>query len=150
MNCYRRSCDQRLGPHHLGPIPPPCLLILSPYSDLGLGSIYYRKLINVASGWVHHTAYTIFFLYWAHRGWSHLAAMASIFEVSQMVEISCQLSSFKFDYSLSLCLSSFSCSLIIVSLPFSTKTAADSGNGSCKSSSTPSFQHGFHNHLLRN
>lgn len=36
----------------------------------------------MASGWVHHTAYSFFFLYWAHRGWSHLAAMASVFEVS--------------------------------------------------------------------
>lgn len=51
-------------------------------SDLGLGSVYYRKLINLSSGWIHHTVYTGLFLFWVHKGWDHIVVMACIFEVS--------------------------------------------------------------------
>lgn len=50
-------------------------------SDLGLGSIYYRHLINLSSGWIHHSVYTFLFAYWLHQGWSHIAVMACVFEV---------------------------------------------------------------------
>lgn len=62
--------------------PMSCFFVAYLVSDLGLGSIYYRKLINVSSGWIHHTAYTLLFAYWLHKGWSHIAVMACIFEVS--------------------------------------------------------------------
>ncbi|UZJ52307.1 hypothetical protein CBS101457_001627 [Exobasidium rhododendri] len=61
--------------------PMSCFFIAYLTSDLGLGAIYYRKLINVSSGWIHHTVYTFLFLYWLHRGWSHIAVMACIFEL---------------------------------------------------------------------
>lgn len=51
-------------------------------SDLGLGSVYYRHLINFSSGWVHHTVYTGLFAFWVHKGWAHIAVMACVFEVS--------------------------------------------------------------------
>lgn len=51
-------------------------------SDLGLGSIYYRKLINFSSGWAHHTVYLGLFTFWVHKGWGHIAVMACVFEVS--------------------------------------------------------------------
>ncbi|KAN0063336.1 hypothetical protein ACQY0O_004502 [Thecaphora frezii] len=54
-------------------------------SDLALGSIYYRSMINFASGWVHHTAYVCLFSWWAHRGWVHLAAAGAIFELPTLV-----------------------------------------------------------------
>ncbi|PWN98749.1 hypothetical protein FA09DRAFT_290759, partial [Tilletiopsis washingtonensis] len=50
-------------------------------SDLGLGAIYYRELINFSSGWAHHTVYTFLFAYWVHRGWAHWAVMACVFEL---------------------------------------------------------------------
>jgi hypothetical protein len=63
--------------------PFSCFFVAYLISDLGLGSIYYRKLINLSSGWIHHTVYTFLFAYWLHRGWSHIAVMACIFEVSE-------------------------------------------------------------------
>lgn len=54
-------------------------------SDLTLGSIYYRKLINLSSGWIHHIAYTFLFSYWVHRGWAHIAAAAAIFELPTLI-----------------------------------------------------------------
>ncbi|PWN41082.1 hypothetical protein IE81DRAFT_337891 [Ceraceosorus guamensis] len=54
-------------------------------SDLGLGSIFYRKLINFSSGWAHHTAYTILFAYWVHRGWALYAVMACVFELPTFI-----------------------------------------------------------------
>lgn len=54
-------------------------------SDLALGSIYYRKLINLSSGWIHHTAYTFLFAFWVHKGWSHIAAAAAIFELPTLI-----------------------------------------------------------------
>jgi len=54
-------------------------------SDLALGAIYYPTMMNMASGWVHHTVYTFFFSYWIHRGWSHIAALALIFELPTAV-----------------------------------------------------------------
>ncbi len=55
------------------------------HSDLALGSIYYRKLINVASGWVHHTVYTFLFSYVLHRRWTYIAATGAIFELPTFV-----------------------------------------------------------------
>lgn len=54
-------------------------------SDLGLGSIYYRKLINLSSGWIHHTVYVGLFAFWVHKGWAHIAMMASIFELPTFI-----------------------------------------------------------------
>lgn len=54
-------------------------------SDLGLGSIYYRKLINLSSGWIHHTVYIGLFSLWVHKGWAHIAMMASIFELPTFI-----------------------------------------------------------------
>ncbi|SNX88150.1 uncharacterized protein MEPE_06861 [Melanopsichium pennsylvanicum] len=54
-------------------------------SDLTLGSIYYRKLINLSSGWIHHIAYTFLFSLWVHRGWAHIAAAAAIFELPTLI-----------------------------------------------------------------
>ncbi|CEH12698.1 TRAM/LAG1/CLN8 homology domain [Ceraceosorus bombacis] len=54
-------------------------------SDLGLGSIFYRKLINFSSGWAHHTAYTLLFAYWVHRGWALYAVMACVFELPTFI-----------------------------------------------------------------
>lgn len=54
-------------------------------SDLTLGSIYYRKLINLSSGWIHHIAYTLLFSYWVHKGWAHVAAAAAIFELPTLI-----------------------------------------------------------------
>ncbi|CAO1620212.1 unnamed protein product [Parajaminaea phylloscopi] len=54
-------------------------------SDLGLGSIYYRKLINVSSGWIHHSVYTLLFTFWVHKGWDHIVVAACIFELPTFV-----------------------------------------------------------------
>ncbi|KAJ1033109.1 hypothetical protein NDA16_000387 [Ustilago loliicola] len=54
-------------------------------SDLTLGSIYYRKLINLSSGWIHHIAYTFLFSFWVHKGWGHIAAAAAIFELPTLI-----------------------------------------------------------------
>ncbi|EPQ26512.1 uncharacterized protein PFL1_05834 [Pseudozyma flocculosa PF-1] len=54
-------------------------------SDLGLGSIYYRSMINLSSGWVHHIGYIFLFSWWVHRGWAHLAATAAIFELPTLI-----------------------------------------------------------------
>ncbi|KAE8232377.1 hypothetical protein CF326_g2589 [Tilletia indica] len=54
-------------------------------SDLALGAIFYPSMMNMASGWVHHTAYTFFFSYWLHRGWGHIAATAAVFELPTFV-----------------------------------------------------------------
>ncbi|GAC94029.1 hypothetical protein PHSY_001598 [Pseudozyma hubeiensis SY62] len=54
-------------------------------SDLTLGSIYYRKLINLSSGWIHHIAYTFLFSFWVHKGWAHIAAAAAIFELPTLI-----------------------------------------------------------------
>ncbi|CAO1615727.1 unnamed protein product [Sympodiomycopsis kandeliae] len=54
-------------------------------SDLTLGSIYYRKLINLSSGWIHHTVYIFLFNFWVHKGWAHIAMMASIFELPTFI-----------------------------------------------------------------
>ncbi|EST05667.1 TRAM/LAG1/CLN8 homology domain protein [Kalmanozyma brasiliensis GHG001] len=54
-------------------------------SDLTLGSIYYRKLINLSSGWIHHIAYTFLFSLWVHKGWAHIAATAAIFELPTLI-----------------------------------------------------------------
>lgn len=54
-------------------------------SDLTLGSIYYRKLINLSSGWIHHTVYTFLFSLWVHKGWAHIAAAAAIFELPTLI-----------------------------------------------------------------
>lgn len=54
-------------------------------SDLTLGSIYYRKLINLSSGWIHHIAYTFLFALWVHKGWAHIAAAAAIFELPTLI-----------------------------------------------------------------
>ncbi|PWZ02423.1 hypothetical protein BCV70DRAFT_157355 [Testicularia cyperi] len=54
-------------------------------SDLTLGSIYYRKLINLSSGWIHHIAYTFLFSFWVHKGWAHVAAAAAIFELPTLI-----------------------------------------------------------------
>ncbi|CAO1618801.1 unnamed protein product [Jaminaea pallidilutea] len=54
-------------------------------SDLGLGSVYYRKLINLSSGWIHHTVYTGLFLFWVHKGWDHIVVMACIFELPTFI-----------------------------------------------------------------
>ncbi|SPO44899.1 uncharacterized protein PSANT_02585 [Moesziomyces antarcticus] len=54
-------------------------------SDLTLGSIYYRKLINLSSGWIHHIAYTFLFSLWVHKGWAHVAAAAAIFELPTLI-----------------------------------------------------------------
>ncbi|CBQ72874.1 conserved hypothetical protein [Sporisorium reilianum SRZ2] len=54
-------------------------------SDLALGSIYYRKLINLSSGWIHHIAYTFLFAFWVHKGWAHVAAAAAIFELPTLI-----------------------------------------------------------------
>ncbi|KAK0529142.1 hypothetical protein OC835_004425 [Tilletia horrida] len=54
-------------------------------SDLALGAIYYPSMMNMASGWVHHTAYTFFFSYWLHRGWGHIAGTAAILELPTLV-----------------------------------------------------------------
>ncbi|KAK0546386.1 hypothetical protein OC846_005280 [Tilletia horrida] len=50
-------------------------------SDLFLGAIFYPTMMNIASGWVHHTAYTFFFSFWIHRGWGHIAATAAVMEL---------------------------------------------------------------------
>lgn len=63
--------------------PMSCFFVAYLISDLGLGSIYYRHLINLSSGWIHHSVYTLLFAYWVHKGWSHIAVMACVFEVSQ-------------------------------------------------------------------
>lgn len=54
-------------------------------SDLTLGSIYYRKLINLSSGWIHHTVYIFLFSLWVHKGWTHIAAAAAIFELPTLI-----------------------------------------------------------------
>ena len=54
-------------------------------SDLTLGSIYYPKLINLSSGWIHHIAYTFLFSFWVHKGWAHIAAAAAIFELPTLI-----------------------------------------------------------------
>lgn len=50
-------------------------------SDLGLGSIYYRELVNLSSGWIHHCVYIGLFSWWTHMRWSHIVVAACIFEV---------------------------------------------------------------------
>lgn len=49
--------------------------------DLVTGAICYRKHVNFSSGWVHHTLYALFAIFWIHRGWSHSFAVALIMEV---------------------------------------------------------------------
>ena len=54
-------------------------------SDLSLGSFFYPSMINLSSGWIHHTAYTFLFSFWVHKGWSHIAALAAIFELPTLI-----------------------------------------------------------------
>lgn len=64
--------------------PAACFFVAYLLSDLGLGAIYYRHLINLSSGWIHHSVYSLFFAYWTHKGWVHIAVMGCVFEVSQL------------------------------------------------------------------
>lgn len=64
---------------------PEIKLTPCPHSDLTLGAIYYRKLVNIASGWVHHTVYIGLFLYVLHRRWTYIAATGAIFELPTFV-----------------------------------------------------------------
>lgn len=50
-------------------------------SDLLTGVLCYRKFVNMSSGWVHHTLYAMFTIYWHQRGWSHAFATALIMEM---------------------------------------------------------------------
>lgn len=65
--------------------PASCFFIAYLLSDLGLGSIYYRHLINLSSGWIHHFAYTFLFAYWMHKQWAYIAVMACVFELPTFV-----------------------------------------------------------------
>ena len=53
--------------------------------DLALGAVYYRKLINIASGWVHHSVYTVLFAIVLHNRWTHIAATGAIFELPTLI-----------------------------------------------------------------
>ncbi|KDN52299.1 hypothetical protein K437DRAFT_261410 [Tilletiaria anomala UBC 951] len=65
--------------------PLACFFMAYLTSDLVLGSIYYRKFINIASGWVHHTAYTGLFLYILHKRWTYIAGAGAIFELPTFI-----------------------------------------------------------------
>lgn len=65
--------------------PFSCFFVAYLLSDLGLGSIYYRHLINLSSGWIHHSVYTFLFAYWMHKGWAFIAVMACVFELPTFV-----------------------------------------------------------------
>lgn len=54
-------------------------------SDLITGFLCYRKHVNMSSGWVHHTLYAIFTVFWLHRGWSHCFAAALLMEMPTWV-----------------------------------------------------------------
>ncbi|PWN53265.1 hypothetical protein IE53DRAFT_193053 [Violaceomyces palustris] len=54
-------------------------------SDLSLGSIYYRSMINFSSGWCHHIGYTFLYSFWIHKGWTHISGVASIFELPTLI-----------------------------------------------------------------
>lgn len=65
--------------------PFSCFFVAYLLSDLGLGSIFYRHLINLSSGWIHHTVYTFLFAFWMHKGWAFIAVMACVFELPTFV-----------------------------------------------------------------
>lgn len=65
--------------------PFSCFFVAYLMSDLGLGSIFYRHLINLSSGWIHHTVYTFLFAFWMHKGWAFIAVMACVFELPTFV-----------------------------------------------------------------
>ena len=50
-------------------------------SDLVTGFLCYRNHVNMSSGWVHHTLYALFTIFWLRRGWSHGFATALLMEL---------------------------------------------------------------------
>jgi len=54
-------------------------------SDLVTGFLCYRKHVNMSSGWVHHTLYALFTVFWLYRGWSHCFATALLMELPTWV-----------------------------------------------------------------
>ncbi|WFD22972.1 hypothetical protein MEQU1_001656 [Malassezia equina] len=54
-------------------------------SDLLTGVLCYRKHVNMSSGWIHHTLYALFTVFWLYRGWSHCFATALLMELPTWV-----------------------------------------------------------------
>lgn len=54
-------------------------------SDLVTGFFCYRKHVNLSSGWVHHTLYSVFTVFWLGQGWSHAFATALLMEMPTWV-----------------------------------------------------------------
>lgn len=46
-----------------------------------MGVIYYRSKINLLTGWIHHTIYTVIVGYTSYMGWSHLFTLCAVMEV---------------------------------------------------------------------
>ncbi|KAF8342781.1 uncharacterized protein EI90DRAFT_2821183, partial [Cantharellus anzutake] len=55
------------------------------FSDLSIGSLYYRDRINLLTGWVHHIVYIILMQVLLSWQWTHLFLLAAIMELPTFI-----------------------------------------------------------------
>lgn len=54
-------------------------------ADLLMGVIYYRRKVNLLTGWIHHSIYILVVEYACRMGWSHLFSLSSVMEVPTFI-----------------------------------------------------------------
>lgn len=67
--------------------------------DLCLGSIYYKRQINILTGWIHHSVYTVITVYFLRYKLGGFFTVASILEMPTLImAFGCLRSRFRSDY----------------------------------------------------
>jgi hypothetical protein len=67
--------------------------------DLCLGSIYYKRQINLLTGWIHHSVYTVITIYFLRYRLGGFFTTASILEMPTLImAFGCLRSRFRSDY----------------------------------------------------
>lgn len=76
----------KVTPHRESISDPVCTFFIAYLvSDLLTGLVYYRRCVNLTSGWLHHSIYAVWCVCWIKMNWSHAFATGAALEIPTWV-----------------------------------------------------------------